>query len=84
MATRAVHLEVAFGLDTDSFLIAFKSRASRKGRPEAMCSDNGTNFKGADTQLKVLVSAVDKEKIKESAANRGIKWYYRGVQCTSR
>lgn len=79
MATKAVHLEVAFGFDTDSFLIAFNSMASCKGRPEAMCSDNGTNFKGADTQLKVLVSAIDKEKIKESTANRGIKWYFRGV-----
>ena len=36
LATRAVHLEVTFGLDTDSFLNAFYRMASRRGLPEEM------------------------------------------------
>ena len=55
-ATRAVHLEVAFGLDADLFLNAFYRMASRRGLPEEMYSDNGTNFKGADKELKSLIS----------------------------
>ena len=56
LATRAVHLEIAFGLDTESFLNAFYRIASRWRLPEEMFSDNGTNFKAADKELKTLVS----------------------------
>ena len=63
LATRAVHLQMAYGLDTDSFLNAFYRMASRRGLPEAMYSDNGTNFKGADSELKSLVRELDEIKI---------------------
>ena len=52
LATRAVHLEMAFGLDADSFLNAFSRMVSRRGLPQEMISDNGTHFKGADAELK--------------------------------
>ena len=76
LATRAVHLEVAFGLDTESFLNAFYRMASRRGHPEEMYSDNGTNFKGADKELKSLISQLGTDKIKESSANKGIQWHF--------
>lgn len=41
-----------------------------------MLSDNGTNFKSAEKELKSLVAALDKNAIRESAANRGIKWHF--------
>ena len=72
-ATRAVHLEIAFGLDTDSFLNSFYRMASHRGLPEEVYSDN---FKGADNELKLLVSQIDKDKITESAANKGVKWHF--------
>ena len=42
LATRAVHLEMAFGLDTNSFLNAFYRMSNRRGLPEELISDNGT------------------------------------------
>ena len=54
LATRAVHLEVAFSLDTDSFLNAFFRMASRRGLPEDVVCDNGTNFVGGSNELKEL------------------------------
>lgn len=51
---RAVHLEIAFGFDKDTFLNAFYRMASRGGLPEEMFSDNGSNIKGADRELKML------------------------------
>ena len=50
LATRAVHLEVAFSLDTDSFLNAVFRMASRRGFPEDVVCDNGTNFVGGRNQ----------------------------------
>ena len=76
LATRAVHLEMAYGLDTDSFLNAFYRMASHRGLPEEMYSDNGTNFKGADAELKLLVRELDENKIYQSIANKGVTWHF--------
>ena len=76
LATRAVHLEVVFGLDTDSFLNALYRMTSQRGLPEVIYSDNGTNFKSADKKLKSLISLLDTNKINESIANKGIKWHF--------
>ena len=76
LATRAVHLEIAFGLDTDSFLNAFYRMASRRELPEEIFSDNGINFKGADRGLNMLLSKLDESKIKTAVANKGVKWHF--------
>lgn len=64
LATRAVHLEIAFGLDTDSFFYALYRMPSRRGLIKEMYSDNGTNFRAADKELKSLISPLNQEKIK--------------------
>ena len=50
--------------------------ASRRGVPEEFFSDNGTNFKGTDAELKSLVKELDENKIKQSIANKGITWNF--------
>ena len=62
-STQAVHLEVASGLDTDSFL-------------KEMVSDNGTNFVGAVNELKELVGQLDKDNIQRTTAQKAIKWKF--------
>ena len=59
MATRAVHLEMAYGLDTDSFLNALYHFANRRGWPDELTSDNGRNFVGANRELKELVNQLN-------------------------
>ena len=76
MVSRAVHLEMAYGLDTDSFLNAFSRMVNRRGVPEEVVSDNGTNFISGERELRELVEALDKEKICKSAADKGIKWHF--------
>ena len=49
-----MHLEMAWGLDTDTFLKAFARFTSRRGVPMEVISDRGTNFVGAVSELKKL------------------------------
>lgn len=51
MTCRAVHLDVAASLSTDSFLMAWRRFVSRRGVPKEMFSDNRTNFRGADAEM---------------------------------
>ena len=76
LLSRAVHLEMAYGLDTDSFLNAFYRMVNRRGLPEEMISDNGSNFVGAERELRELVSQLDQDKIVKSVANKGVKWNF--------
>ena len=41
-----------------------------------MLSDNGTNFVGADNELRELVEQIDPEVVQRMTAKRGITWYW--------
>ena len=75
LATRAVHLEVAFSLETDSFLNAFFRMVSRRGQPKDVVCDNGTNFVGGSNELKEL-EALDHKKIQDATTSYGVKWHF--------
>ena len=70
LTIRAVNFEVAFGLDTDSFLNAFTRFTSRKEVPKEKVVDCGTNFVGAVNKWKELVSELDQDKTQLSTAHR--------------
>ena len=72
LLSRAVHLELAFGLDTNAFLNAFYRMVNRRGLPQEVVSDNGGNFVGAEKELRELAKNLDEDKIQRSGANKGI------------
>ncbi|GBP94478.1 hypothetical protein EVAR_67190_1 [Eumeta japonica] len=49
--SKAVHLEVAGGLNADSAILANRRMMARRGASVEIWSDNGTNFHGADAEL---------------------------------
>ena len=69
-----MHLEMAYGLDTDSFLNAFYRMCMRRGLPKDITSDNGTNFVGAVKEL--LKDQLDEDQIMKEGANKGVKWHF--------
>ena len=52
---RAVHLKVAHFMSTDSFIAALRKFVSYRGAVGHVYSKNGTNFVGAERELKVFV-----------------------------
>ncbi|XP_065905598.1 uncharacterized protein [Dysidea avara] len=77
LASCAVHLEMAYGLDTDSFMRAFCRTSNRRGLPEEMISNSGTNFVGANEELcKLTRQMIESSKLKENFVNKVVKWTF--------
>ncbi|XP_062698475.1 uncharacterized protein LOC115257886 [Aedes albopictus] len=58
---RAIHLEVAYRLNTESCIMAIRRFVVRRGPPIAIFSDNGTNFKAANKELQKQIQCIDSE-----------------------
>lgn len=62
---RAVHIEIVYSLDVDSFINALQRFISRRGKPLELTSDNATNFKAGDRELKEAVQKWNQKKTVE-------------------
>jgi hypothetical protein len=78
--TRAIHLEVVSDLSTSAFLASLRRFVSRRGRPTDIYSDCGTNFVGADNELKdmykMFLSSPHNLLISKEMTNMGITWHF--------
>lgn len=52
LQSRAVHLEVLTSMDASAFINAFRRFIARRGQPRLVRSDRGTNFVGAEKELR--------------------------------
>lgn len=68
--------EVAASLDTDSFINALHRFLARRGQVKELCIDNGTNFVGADRELRRSIEQWNHSQIHEELLQRGIKWTF--------
>lgn len=77
-STRAIHLELVSDLTTESFIAAFRRFVSRRGKPFQIYSDNGTNFKGANLELKRLSGFLraNSENVENFLTSEGILWKF--------
>ena len=76
LTTRAIHIEISHTLETDSFLSAFHRFIARRGCPSKIYSDNGTNFRGAEAQLKHLLAQINQEKVSNDLSQQGCDWIF--------
>ena len=76
LAIRSVHIEVSHDLSTDSFIQAFTRFVSRRGPPTQVYSDNGTNFKGAEAEIKYALGRWNQHQIQDHCGKRGIEWHF--------
>ena len=76
LEVRACHLEMAYGLDTDAFLMALTRFIKRRGVPELIVSDNDTNFTSAEKLLREAVKEWDQKKIQRAFVQQNVKWKF--------
>ena len=75
----AVHLEPVTDLSTEKCLMAIDRFCSRRGNPEVIYSDNGTNFQGAanilqDLARRVSARSIDWRFIPPGTPHQGDVW----------
>lgn len=61
-STRAIHLELVYGLTTDAFLAALKRFIARRGHCSQIFSDNGTNFVGANKEIQSYLKSLQSHR----------------------
>ena len=76
MNSRAVHLEVARSLETDDFILVLMRFLNRRGYVKEPRSNNGSNFVGANREIKEAIEQIDKEKVGRELQERGCKWVF--------
>ena len=76
LTTRAIHLELAGDLSTDCFIMALRRFRSRRGNVKSIRSDNGTNFVGADRELKAAIKQLDQTNISTVMSKYKIDWQF--------
>lgn len=79
LTVKAVHLELVTDLSTQAFLQAFQRFMSRRGKPNNVYSDNGSNFVGAHNKLQELGQILKTEKsdlVNQLGVDLGIKWHF--------
>ena len=76
LSTRAVHLEIAHSLSTDSAIMSIRRLTARRGQPANIYSDNGTNFRGADNELKAALKDLDQDVLTATLSGKGIAWHF--------
>jgi len=75
-STRAIHIEMLYGLDADSFLNGLRRFVTRRGQPEVIWSDNGTNFVGGLSEIASSSRELNWERIRKHCADNYIEWNF--------
>ncbi|CAG7733256.1 unnamed protein product, partial [Allacma fusca] len=76
LSVRAVHLEIAKDLTTDAAINAIRRFVSRRGPVKCLISDNATNFRGADNELRKSLKELGNSVMKDRLSSMGIDWRF--------
>ncbi|XP_036347031.1 uncharacterized protein LOC118756372, partial [Rhagoletis pomonella] len=78
--TKAIHIELAGDLTTESFIGALDRFISRRGKPLEIWSDNATNFIGAKRKLDEMQQSIETNykdiNTAEFLSKNGITWRF--------
>ena len=75
LTTRAVHLDILNTIDADSFLMALRRFIARRGTPAELYSDQGTNFRGGERELREAYAALTPD-LQQQLAKQKISFHF--------
>ena len=80
LTVKAVHLEVVSNLTSEAFIAALRRFVARRGHPTLMWSDNGTNFVGADRELKEMYEFLSQRNVQDTivsfCSSLSVEWKF--------
>ena len=80
LTLKVVHLELVFNLTTEEFIVALHRFVARRGHPSLTWSNHGTNFIGANWELKefqdFLSSQIAQRIVSEFCNSHNVEWKY--------
>lgn len=76
MTVRAIHLQVAHTLTTNSCIMALRNIMARRGTPAIIYSDRGTNFQGASKELQLAVQNLNQNRLMHEFTTGDTEWSF--------
>ena len=76
LVSRAIHIEIANSLNTDSFINALRRFIARRRPVREIRCDNGTNFVGARRELREALEEMDYDEIRERLRQESTDWKF--------
>ncbi|XP_066596496.1 uncharacterized protein [Prorops nasuta] len=80
MASKAVHIEIVSELSSDAFIAALRRFSGRRSTPAHIYTDNGTNFIGANRELRDVYALLESKEFKnkkdEYILKNKINWHF--------
>ena len=78
LTVKAVHLELVSDLTTEAFIACLRRFIAHRGKPSTIWSDHGTNFVGANGEIKEFVKFLNEQKnikrVSEFCSSQKINW----------
>ncbi|CAK1598127.1 unnamed protein product [Parnassius mnemosyne] len=72
-ALKAVHLELVSDLTSEAYMAALNRFVARRGKPQSITSDNGTNFVGASNEMHRFLHS---SSVASEIAQQGIEFIF--------
>lgn len=76
LTVRAIHLEIATDLTADTCITCIRNFIAIRGTPSEIYSDNGTNMKGANNEMKKELEKLDTYKLSSAFIGPNLKWCF--------
>jgi len=76
LSSRAIHIEMAYSLSTDSFINEFRRFVARRGNVRRVRSDNGTNLTSGCAEINHSIRQWNLQTIENWMLQREIDWAF--------